>query len=63
VFSLKSGDPVFEVWFWHSELRRWFVLSRSFNTLLQAQGIVYFEDPAQLVEKIRALGGKIPGDN
>jgi hypothetical protein len=49
--------PVYEVWFWHSELRRWFCMSKSYNVYLARSGVVYFDTKAQLIERIRQLGG------
>lgn len=42
VYRLKDGTPVFEVWFWHDRLRRWFVMSNVANQQMQQQGVVYF---------------------
>lgn len=49
-----DGDPVFEVWFWHSRLRRWFVLSKSYNTHLQLNGVIFFDTQEDLLAKLRA---------
>jgi hypothetical protein len=53
-------DPVFEVWFWHSELNRWFVMSASYNATLQSQGVVYFCTIDDLLHAVELLGGNIP---
>lgn len=34
--------PVYEVWFWHRALKRWFVMSTQGDPAMQAQGVVYF---------------------
>ena len=59
VFYLDA-DAVFEVWFWHSELRRWFVMSKSYNLELQQQGVVYFDTIADLIRAVELLGGRLP---
>lgn len=28
-FTLKDGTPVFEVWFWHTQLLRWFCMTHN----------------------------------
>lgn len=41
-FYLDDGTPIFEVWFWHRGLRRWFCMSTVPNDDMIAQGVVYF---------------------
>lgn len=48
VFELDDGFPVYEVWFWHDELRRWFVMSRVYDAQLAAAGVVIFFGVDQL---------------
>lgn len=49
VFVLEpEGCPVYEVWYWHDELRRWFVMSRVYNAQLAATGVVFFYGMNQL---------------
>jgi hypothetical protein len=58
VFYTEQGEPVYEVWFWHSLLRRWFVMSTVRNEEMEAQGVVYFhprEVPDKLRERMRAM--------
>jgi len=62
IYLPDTAEPVFEVWFWHAEIRVWFVMSRSFNVHLQRAGVVYFDPNLdgwkdRLREIIRALGG------
>lgn len=52
-FRLDDGTPIFEVWFWHDTLRRWFVMSNYSDPRMTAQGVVYFR-PGQHKQ---ALGG------
>ena len=60
IYLPGSGEPVFEVWFWHAQLARWFVMSKRADPLMQAKGVVYF-DPDEVAdslrERIRSLGG------
>ena len=51
--TLDDGDVVFEVWFWHSLLRRWFVMSYSPIPALVAQGVVFFA-PDEVPERLKA---------
>ncbi len=58
VFFLDDGEPVYEVWFWHPLLKRWFVMSLAPVLALEAQGVVYFhpnEVPEALRERVEAL--------
>lgn len=52
-------DPVWEVWFWHATLRRWFCMSHVVDTGMQAQGVVYFGPdevpPGLLKQRVSAL--------
>jgi len=41
-FVLEDGIPVFEVWFYHKTLHRWFVMSYIFDQRMIDQGVVYF---------------------
>jgi len=59
LFFLRGTEPVFEVWFWHIELGRWFVMSKTFDIALKAQGVVYFDTQADLESAVLALGGKL----
>jgi hypothetical protein len=43
VLTLEDGTPVFEVWFYHWVLKRWFVMSYIYDQRMIAQGIVYFQ--------------------
>lgn len=52
--TLDGGVPVFEVWNWHQELRRWFVMAATPDPNLQAQGVVYYR-PDQVHNLPRAL--------
>jgi len=62
IYLPDGGEPVFEVWFWHAQVFRWFVMSRSFNVNYQRGGVIYF-DPSRdgwknrLREVVRSLGG------
>ena len=57
VFVLDDGYPVFEVWFYHWELQRWFVMSHVTDPALAAAGVVFFATLDQLRQQIRQLGG------
>jgi hypothetical protein len=49
VFVLEDdGYPVYEVWYWHDELSRWFVMSRVYNARLAAMGVIFFFGIEQL---------------
>lgn len=52
--------PVFEVWFWHSEFRRWFVMSRLTDPRLAAEGVIYFCEMGQLAAWMRYLQTEQP---
>ena len=63
---LEDGDPVFEVWFWHQGLQRWFVMATQADPLRVTAGVVYFmptavdKDPngdSPLKSLIRSMGG------
>lgn len=41
-FYVDDGTPVFEVWFWHCILKRWFCMSTVSDPKKIAQGVVYF---------------------
>lgn len=56
-FTLADGFPVFEAWFWHSDLNRWFVMSKAFDPRMAGAGVVYFATLEELRQKIRMLGG------
>lgn len=47
-FHLEDGYPIFEVWFWHDDLERWFVMSREVNARLASTGVIYFFGVPQL---------------
>lgn len=53
-----DGVPVYEVWFWHTELRRWFCMSKSYNRQLAYQGVIYFDTKEQLLRAIELLTRK-----
>lgn len=53
-----DDEPVYEVWFWHGELSRWFVMSTTYDAGLFRQGVVYFDSVDSLKAWIRALGGR-----
>jgi hypothetical protein len=55
IYLPQSNDPVAEIWFWHVEVERWFVMSRSFNLNAQRAGVVYF-DPTVAGWKDRLRG-------
>lgn len=58
IFYLSTGEPVFEVWFWHATLKRWFVMSTTRDLNMESQGVVYFhprESPDGLRERVHAL--------
>lgn len=57
-FVLDDGFPVYEVWFWHEELRRWFVMSRVYDARLAAAGVVFFYGIEQLKAWISYLTGQ-----
>lgn len=48
-FRLDDGTAVYEVWFWHSILRRWFVMSHYSDAAMIKQGVVYFRPDNGLV--------------
>lgn len=47
-----DGYPVFEVWFWHHLLGRWFCMTNEPNPQLIAQGVVCFR-PADVPDRLR----------
>lgn len=57
VFLLKDGFPVFEVWRYHEELARWFVMAKAYDPAMVAAGVVYYSTLDELRAAIRALGG------
>lgn len=42
-FRLDDGTPVFEVWFWHARVGRWFVMSNYSEPQMIEQGVIYFK--------------------
>jgi len=48
VFLLEDGYPVFEVWYWHADLGRWFVMTRTYRPELVEHGAVLFFGIEQL---------------
>ena len=48
VFVLEDGYPVFEVWFWHADLARWFIMTRVYSEALAGAGAVLFFGVEQL---------------
>lgn len=53
VFFFSDGQPCFEVWFWHVDLYRWFVMSYRRDPRLEAQNVVYFH-PDETPDQLRA---------
>lgn len=51
-FHLEDGTPVFEVWYWHKSLRRWFCMTQHPSPELIAQGVVCFR-PAEVPDGLR----------
>ena len=39
---LEDGTLIYDVWYWHTLLRRWFCMSCYHNPQMIAQGVVYF---------------------
>lgn len=56
---LDDGTLVFEVWFWHQDLRRYFCMTKGpADARMIAQGVVYFhpdEVPDALRTRIEAM--------
>jgi hypothetical protein len=51
---LDTGEPVFEVWFWHHVTQRWFVMTKGpHDPRAVAQGVVYFH-PNDVPHALRA---------
>ena len=48
-----DGTPVWEVWFWHKTLRRWFVMTCKPDPRLMSQGVVCFT-PGEVPDTLRA---------
>lgn len=57
LFVLDDGFPVFEVWFWHERLERWFCMSHSYDLERHRQGVVYFRTMDDLKAQLGALEG------
>ena len=57
-FTLEDGTPIFEVWFYHWKLKRWFVMAYIFDQRLIDQGVVYFRpgDIEYLKRRMYELG-------
>jgi hypothetical protein len=58
VFFTAQGEAVFEVWFWHALLERWFVMSTESDAELEQQGAVFFhprEVPERLAERVHEM--------
>lgn len=53
VFTFVDGEPCFEVWFWHRDLKRWFVMSRYHDPMLMSHGVVFFT-PEEAPDRLRA---------
>ena len=51
--------PVFEVWFWHREVKRWFCMATKQDPLMVQHGVVYFwpGDIEGLKRRIKLIGG------
>lgn len=58
VFWLDDGHPVYEVWFWHATVRRWFCMSHAGPAI--HQGVGYFRTVAQLKAQIAYFAGLAP---
>ena len=55
LFYLADGDAVFEVWFWHALLQRWFVMS--LGPAMDQSGVVHFRpDDVPLALRDRVFG-------
>ena len=57
IFTLEDGYPVFEAWYWHPELGRWFVMAKAYDPRMASAGVVYFSTVEELKQQIRMLGG------
>jgi hypothetical protein len=55
-FYLDDGTPVFEVWYWHKMLKRWFCMCPVYNQTLIDQGVVFFY-PGDVAGLRTAMGG------
>jgi hypothetical protein len=53
---VADGTPVFEAWFWHRLLRRWFCMSTVHHPALIQQGVVFFQ-PGDLDGLKRSMHG------
>lgn len=54
VCTTDDGEPVFEVWFWHAQARRYFVLSRGpHDVRALASGVIYIH-PDDVPDALRA---------
>lgn len=65
-FYVKDGaqeTPVWEVWFWHGGLQRWFVMSTVMDINMVKAGVSYFwpGDTAALRAAIVSQGGEVRG--
>ncbi len=56
-----NEEPIFEVWFWHRLMRRWFCMSTAQDPVMIKHGVVYFwpGDIAGLKRSIVSLGGEL----
>jgi len=52
VFYLDTGEAVFEVWFWHYPLRKWFCMSAWADPQMVAHGVIYFH-PSEVPDVFR----------
>lgn len=55
-----DGDPVFEVWFFHAQTKKWFVMSLREDPAMAREGVIYFhphEVPGGLRARLHALSG------
>ncbi len=57
VLHLPDGSPVFEVWYWHEPMHRWFVLTKNHEDARWAQAnCVAYSSPEMLRSKLATLG-------
>lgn len=58
-YAGPDETPVFEVWFWHRGINRWFVMSAQSDPAMVRHGVVYFHpnDIDGLKRTVKAMGG------
>lgn len=60
--TLDDGSLVFEVWYWHQELRRWFVMAPAPDPNMRAQGVIYYHpDQVQRLPRVLVQLGRQQG--